>query len=191
MTTRQVILVGHGAPALDCPLDWVRKLRQLEARRQALGTAPTEEERDLDEKVRRWPRSASNDPYKAGVEAVAERLVPLLGDLPLKVAYNEFCAPSLDEAVSRAVEEGAAELVIVPSMFTPGGSHSEVEIPCEIDRLRKEHPAVDFRYAWPFDLDALAGLIADQLRATGGLSTSPPPPSRGGRRPAGTSRLRA
>jgi sirohydrochlorin cobaltochelatase len=167
MRTRQVILVGHGAPALDCPREWVTKLRQLEARRMASGGPMSPEERDLDRQVRTWPRTASNDPYKAGVEALARRLAPMLLATPLKVAYNEFCSPSLREVVTRAAAEGATELVIVPSMFTPGGSHSEIEIPDEIRQLRSDFPAVDFRYAWPFDLGSLAGLIVDQLRSVG------------------------
>jgi sirohydrochlorin cobaltochelatase len=167
MKRRQVILVGHGAPALDCPRDWVQKLRQLEARRMAAGGAMSDEERELDGKVRSWPRGGANDPYKAGVEALATRLAPMLLSTPLKVAYNEFCAPSLRVVVAQAAAEGATELVIVPSMFTPGGSHSEIEIPDEIRQLRSDFPAVEFRYAWPFDLDSLAQLIVDQLRRVG------------------------
>ena len=49
-------------------------------------------------------------------------------------------------------------------MFTPGGSHSEVEIPEALATLRRKHPEIILRYAWPFDLDRVAGLMADQLQ---------------------------
>lgn len=125
------------------------------------------ERRDLDRKVRTWPRSPLNDPWKAGIDALARRLGPVRSTTPLKVADDEFCAPSLRHAVVQAVEEGATDIVIVPSRFTPGGSHSEVEIPDEIRKLRSEHPAIEFRQAWAFDRDPPARLIADPLPSVG------------------------
>jgi sirohydrochlorin cobaltochelatase len=41
--------------------------------------------------------------------------------------------------------------------------HAEVEIPEALARLRAEHPSVTLRYAWPFDLAAVARLLAAQL----------------------------
>ncbi|AUX45056.1 hypothetical protein SOCE26_065370 [Sorangium cellulosum] len=162
---RAVILVGHGAPAADCPRELVTRLKSLEGRRAAsgAGAAPSPEERDLEAKIRAWPRTPENDPYRAGIERLAAELAPLLGGAELLVAYNEFCAPTLSEAVATAVQRGATEIAVVPSMLTPGGVHSEVEIPEAIARLRAEHPAVALRYAWPFDLAEVARLLAAQL----------------------------
>lgn len=50
------------------------------------------------------------------------------------------------------------------TMFTPGGSHSEIEIPELLDRLRQKHPGVELRYAWPFDLQQVAHTLAEQVR---------------------------
>jgi hypothetical protein len=47
-------------------------------------------------------------------------------------------------------------------MFTPGGSHSEVEIPEILDHLRPEYPEVEPRYAWPFDLKLVAHTLTEQ-----------------------------
>ncbi|WP_437499613.1 sirohydrochlorin chelatase [Sorangium sp. So ce1099] len=161
---RVVILVGHGAPAADCPRELVTRLKALEGRRAAAGGgAPGQEERELEAKVRAWPRTPENDPYRAGIERLAAELAPLLGGAELLVAYNEFCAPTLPEAVATAVQRGATEVAVVPSMLTPGGVHSEVEIPEIIARLRAEHPSVALRYAWPFDLSEVARLLAAQL----------------------------
>jgi sirohydrochlorin cobaltochelatase len=49
-------------------------------------------------------------------------------------------------------------------MFTPGGSHSEVEIPEILEHLRPQYPGVELRYAWPFDLSLVAGTLAEQVR---------------------------
>ncbi len=165
--TRQVkgvILVGHGGIPKDCPQELVTKLKRLEGQRRAAGTAPSQEEVDLDAKIRRWPRTPATDPYQSGLEAVAARLRPHLDGALFAVAYNEFCAPSLEESVEELIAKGATEITITTTMFTPGGSHSEVEIPESLARLRLRHPGVTLRYAWPFDLDRVAALMTEQLK---------------------------
>jgi sirohydrochlorin cobaltochelatase len=158
-----VVLVGHGGVPSDYPRDRLSRLRSLEARRRAVGGPVSDEERELDRHVRAWPRTSRTDPYRAGLEALAERLAAKLPDARLQAAYNEFCAPSIDDAVSALVRDGATDIVVVSAMLTPGGSHAEIEIPEELDRLREAHPGASIRYAWPFDLDALAGLIAGRV----------------------------
>jgi sirohydrochlorin cobaltochelatase len=163
---RAVVLVGHGAPPKDAPADLVSRLKALEGRRRARGLPPSAEELELDATLRRWPRTPENDPYRTGLEALAARLAARLGEARLYVAYNEFCAPSLEEAVAEAVAAGARSVTIVPSMLTRGGVHSEVEIPEVIDALRSEHPDVRIAYAWPFDDDAVAALLAAHVATT-------------------------
>lgn len=158
-----VVLVGHGAVPADCPRDLVTRLKALEGRRRAAGGPMSDEESALDARIRSWPRTRESDPYGAGLEALAAHLRPLLGNARLVVAYNEFCAPTLEEAVAALAAGGASAVVVVPSMLTPGGVHSEIEIPEIIERLRAAHPTLTMRYAWPFDLDAVARLLADQV----------------------------
>jgi sirohydrochlorin cobaltochelatase len=157
-----VVLVGHGSVASDTPRSLVQRLRALEAERRRDGTPISAEERELDARVRRWPRTASTDPYKAGVDAIAEGLRARVGRVV--VAFNEFCAPSLEEAVGGLAQEGVTRITVVTTMLTPGGVHSEVEIPETLRALEREHPGVAFRYAWPFDLEAVAGLLAEACR---------------------------
>src|SRR4029450_984279 len=102
------------------------------------------------------------------LEALAARLRPLLAGATLAGAYNEFCAPTLEEAAATLVASGARRIAVVPSMLTPGGVHSEIEIPAALDDLRTTHPAVRFDYAWPFDLHAVGRLPAPPARRQGG-----------------------
>jgi sirohydrochlorin cobaltochelatase len=62
------------------------------------------------------------------------------------------------------IGQGATHITVITTMFTPGGSHSEIEIPEILDQLRPRHPNVDLRYAWPFDLQLVARTLAEQLR---------------------------
>ena len=165
MTQKQgVILVGHGGVPKDCPQDLVTRLKRLEALRRSAKQPPSTEELELDMKIRRWPRTPLTDPYQSGLQAVAARLQPQLNGILFDLAYNEFCAPTLEEAVEHLIGQGVAEITVTTTMFTPGGSHSEIEIPEILDRLRSKHPRVVLRYAWPFDLELVAGTLAEQIR---------------------------
>jgi sirohydrochlorin cobaltochelatase len=162
--TRGVILVGHGGIPKGCPQDMVTKLKRLEAQRRAAKLPPSVEELELDAKIRRWPRTAETDPYQAGLETVAARLRAQLDGALFAVAYNEFCAPTLEESVEALIKQGATHITVTTTMFTPGGSHSEVEIPEILDQLRPQYPDVELRYAWPFDLELVANTLAEQVK---------------------------
>jgi sirohydrochlorin cobaltochelatase len=158
------VLVGHGGVPKDFPRDEFTKLKGLEAKRRAAGSPPTTEESDLENRLRRWPRTPSNDPYQTGLEALAGHLeASLPGDL-FAIADHEFCAPTVEEAVETLIAAKATDITVVPSMFTPGGSHSELEIPETLHRLRIKHPTVEIRYAWPFDLSQVASMLTGQVR---------------------------
>ena len=159
-----VVLVGHGGIPKDCPQDLVTKLKRLEAQRRAAKMPPSLEEIELDAKIRRWPRTSATDPYRSGLEAVAAQVQSRLDGALFAIAYNEFCAPTLGESVEELIRKGATHIIVTTTMFTPGGSHSEIEIPEILEQLRTRHPGVTLRYAWPFDLQQVAQTLAEQIR---------------------------
>jgi sirohydrochlorin cobaltochelatase len=161
---RGIVLVGHGGIPKDCPSELVTKLKRLEAQRRAAGTPVSTEEYELDNKIRRWPRTAATDPYRVGLEAVAAALRPQLNGALFALAYNEFCAPTLEESVEELIKQGAMHITVTTTMFTPGGAHSEVEIPEIIHRMRSRHPGIELLYTWPFDLQLVAKALAEQVR---------------------------
>ena len=161
---RGIVLVGHGGIPKDYPADLVTKLKRLESQRRKAGTPKSIEELKLDSKIRRWPRTSATDPYQLGLEAVADALRPQLNGALLAVAYNEYCAPTLEESVEQLIRKGATHITVATTMLTPGGSHSEVEIPEILDDLRPRHPGIELRYAWPFDLQLVANTLAEQVR---------------------------
>tara|TARA_B100000686_G_C16784802_1_gene974486 strand:+ start:2508 stop:3056 length:549 start_codon:yes stop_codon:yes gene_type:complete len=160
---RGLILVGHGGIPSDCPTELTQKFMALHKKRQSQGLSATQLEVELESKIRSWPRTPETDPYKAGLESLAAYLGVLLSDWSLKTAYNEFCAPSISEATEQLISEGSKEIVLITTMVTPGGSHSEKEIPEEVAKLNDEFPEISISYAWPFDLNKVAELLASHV----------------------------
>ena len=163
--TKGIILAGHGAIPIDYARELVTRLRTLEAQRRTAGGEPTAEEQELETRLRHWPRTPQTDPYQSGLASLASHLQQLLPDTKLSLAYLEFCAPTLTEAVDELVAAGVTEVTVVPSMLTPGGVHSEVDIPAILEHLRHRYPVLALRYAWPFDQDLVAGMLATHLAA--------------------------
>ena len=158
-----VVLVGHGAPATDCPPQFVGELMALEWRGDHTPSgshSATSRMAELDAALRNWPRTPQNDPYKAGLERLAQALRPRLPAEFLVIAYNEFCRPSIQEAVEQVIRQGATRVFVLPTMMTPGGIHSERDIPEALDAVRRLHPDIAITYLWPFSLEEVAALLA-------------------------------
>ena len=158
-----VILIGHGGLPSDIPKEIIEDFMKVHKQRIRTGTPITEKEKELDNVIRFWTRSPSTDPYKYGLEKLAAELAPRLEDYILITAYNEFCYPSIEQAAVVLAEKDITEVILVTTMITPGGSHSEREIPEEVEALRLKYPKVNFQYAWPYDLAIFSNLLADHI----------------------------
>lgn len=162
---RAVLLVGHGAPPRDAPPSLVARLKALEGARRRSGAAPSDEERALDAQLRTWPRDASNDPYREGLLRLAAAMQART-ERTVALAFNELCAPSIEEAIGALVAGGAREIVVVTTMVTPGGVHAEVEIPEAVELCKKTHSSVEITFAFPFDLGVVAEMLLRQAGAS-------------------------
>ena len=136
---------------------------KLHKTRVRTGMPITSKEKELESIIRNWERTPESDPYKSGLEKLASHLAPRLEGFILKTAYNEFCYPSIEQAAHELVNEGVTEVILITTMITPGGSHSEKEIPEEVEALSLNYPNVNFQYAWPYDLEAFSTLLSDHI----------------------------
>ncbi len=162
----RIVLAMHGAPPLDYPRAELSEFFGLHARMEH---APAEQRAaiapryfELDRKVRSWPRTPENDPFYAGACALADALSTAAG-CEVLLGFNEFCAPSLEEALDQSAASGAGHVVVITPMVTRGGEHSEKEIPAAVQDAQQRYPQVEFRYAWPLDLQAVAQFLAGQV----------------------------
>lgn len=163
-----VILAMHGAPPKDFSHVELMELMGLHARleRGALPEASLRARHaQLDEKIRRWPRTPENDPFHAASQAMSRALAEETG-LDVRVGFNEFCAPTIAEALDAAVAGGAKRVAVITPMLTRGGEHAEEEIPEIVAAARARHPEVNFEYCWPFELQDIARFLAAQVRRT-------------------------
>ncbi len=161
-----IILAMHGIPPKDFPKnesgEFFRLGAQIDRARSEERAALIRRRDELDRKMRNWPRTKENDPYHAWSLQLADSLSKLTGKRAI-AGFNEFCAPTIKEAVAAAVEDRAERVVIVTPMMTRGGEHSEREIPAAVDEAKKQYPNVSFLYAWPFDLHEVAAFLASHV----------------------------
>lgn len=162
-----VVLAMHGAPPLDFPRQELGEFFGLRGRMERAGVeeraALRARHEELEGRMRAWPRTPANDPFHAASHELARDLAEAAG-LEVLVGFNEFCAPSLDEALDEAAARRPAQVIVVTPMMTRGGEHAEKDIPATIAAAAERHPEVRFAYAWPFDSGEVAAFLAKQVQ---------------------------
>jgi sirohydrochlorin cobaltochelatase len=164
-----ILLAMHGVPPLDFPPselgEFFRLHAFIESGLRSVRDFPEQRYRDLERKMRRWPRTRENDPFFTTSRTLAEQLHAKTA-MDVVPGFVTFCAPDLDEAFREIVERGAERIVVVTPMMTSGGLHAERDIPEAISRARKTYPLVRMDYAWPFPLEEIVEFLARQITHT-------------------------
>jgi len=162
---RVIVLAMHGEPPNDFPRDEFASFFALHARLHYSGAADDDLHHRyavLDAKMRDWPRTPENDPFYAASQQMAKQLREATG-LEVVVGFNEFCGPTVEQAIEEAVTRKATKIVVTTPMMTPGGIHAEIQIPATVRQAQERHPGVSIRYAWPFDLSEVAQFLAKRI----------------------------
>ncbi|MFP6684247.1 MAG: CbiX/SirB N-terminal domain-containing protein [Polyangiaceae bacterium] len=158
-----ILLIGHGGVPKDMPRSMLTELRSWQLAARGDGTEAAEATRragECEQAIRNWPRNDDNDPYRLGVEALAEALREHMPGVRVKVAYNEYCAPAVDEALDALAEAGAREVDVLTTMMASGGSHGGVDIPEALAAAAERHPDLRIAYRWPVPPQRLAAMFA-------------------------------
>jgi sirohydrochlorin cobaltochelatase len=161
-----IVFAMHGSPPLDFPQTEMTEFMGLHARLgHASGPMAGDQKLRYDQleaKMRAWPRTGQNDPFYAGSQELAKHLRQESG-LEVIIGFNEFCAPTLDEALERAAAREAGRIVVITPMMTRGGEHSAVDIPQAIRRAKQKFPSQEIVYAWPFATEDIARFLSSQV----------------------------
>lgn len=162
-----VTLAMHGAPPANFPrkelVELVSLHERLEGQRDDKDSAIEQIYSDLDAKIRAWPRTPRNDPFYFASERMVRGLSRELG-CEVIAGFNEFCTPGIDQAIDRAVAQGAGKIIVITPMITSGGKHAAEDIPEIIKRAKEKYPHIPIVYAWPFGEDNITGFLAGQIR---------------------------
>jgi len=161
-----IVLAMHGSPPLDFPKEEMSEFMGLYARLGHISGPAVSAERlrydQLEAKMRAWPRTGQNDPFCAGSQELAKHLRQESG-FEVIIGFNEFCAPTLDEALERAAAREADKIVVVTPMMTRGGEHSALDIPEAVRRAQQRFPSRKIVYAWPFATEDIARFLSSQV----------------------------
>lgn len=134
-----VVLVAHG----DVPHDFIVKNTGV------MADAETHAHR-WSELVKEWPRSEENDPNYYDTIVLKVKLREMFWPAPLEVGYLEFASPSIEEAFEKLLAAGAQKIVFCGGTgFFDRSSHTLLDIPEAIEKLRAKHPEIELVYAYP------------------------------------------
>jgi sirohydrochlorin cobaltochelatase len=162
-----VVLAMHGVPPRDFPKKEMMELFGLHPKLEHVSGPEREtlfrRHDELEEKMRRWPRTPENDPYFYASFEIAKKMEEISSDRVF-VGFNEFCAPTIEEAIGEAAASSPEKIIVLTPMMTRGGEHSERDIPLSIQKARKLHPGLDIVYAWPFDVSYVAAFLAGHIK---------------------------
>lgn len=87
----------------------------------------------------------ARDPAWAGpLRAIAARIREASPGLRVELAFLEFMAPSLADAVTAMTTDGFDRITLVP-LFLAQGGHLKKDLPVLLADIRARHPGVDIR----------------------------------------------
>ncbi|MFC5523038.1 sirohydrochlorin chelatase [Polaromonas jejuensis] len=104
----------------------------------------------------------SRDPqWRAPIEAVAARICAREPGRAVCCAYLELCSPSLPEAATDLIANGARQIRVFP-LFLGLGKHAREDLPRLIDAIRAAHPGATIELLpTAGEYDQLTALMAD------------------------------
>ncbi|CAJ37836.1 predicted cobalamin biosynthesis protein (CbiX-like) [Methanocella arvoryzae MRE50] len=144
-----VVLIAHG----DVPHDFIVRNAGV------MADAETHAHR-WSEMVKDWPRSEENDPNYYDTIVLKVKLREMFWPVTVEVGYLEFASPDIDEAFGKLLAAGARKIVFCGGTgFFDRSSHTLIDIPEAIEKLKARHPDIEMVYAYP-DVDLVMSELA-------------------------------
>ncbi|HRQ57945.1 MAG TPA: CbiX/SirB N-terminal domain-containing protein [Azoarcus taiwanensis] len=84
--------------------------------------------------------------WAAPMERARDRLRSQAAADEVELAFLEFMAPTLPEALDELAQRGIARIEVIP-MFLAQGGHLKRDLPALLDEARARHPQLDIRLA--------------------------------------------
>ncbi len=100
---------------------------------------------------------------KDTMRAVLEMVKKKLPEMPIVIAYMEFCEENIENGVKTLVEQGVTEIKVVP-YFLFAGIHIKEDIPNEFKKVLEKYEGVTVEMGSTLGVDErLADILADRI----------------------------
>lgn len=161
-----IVLAMHGSPPTDFPKREIAEFFELHLKMEnaprMLEEVQKKRHNELEETMRAWSRTPQNDRFFASSQELAKHLFKATGFKTI-VGFNEFCNPSLDNALEQAALQKPEKIVVVTPMMTQGGQHSEIDIPAAVKRAQDRYPELSIVFVWPYEFSDVAQFLATRI----------------------------
>jgi precorrin-8X/cobalt-precorrin-8 methylmutase len=112
-------------------------------------------------------KEANNIEQVAGL--LHSMIHPGCSDDCVRVAYLQFAAPDIMQAITDCVKDGAKKITIHP-YFLSSGMHVTTDIPAIIKEARGKYPDAEFVYTEPLGIhNKMAEVVLERIRTASGL----------------------
>jgi sirohydrochlorin ferrochelatase len=102
--------------------------------------------------------TAANEAHVAAAEQLAERT-----GVEVRPAFLELAEPSIPDAITAAIDDGADEVLVLPLFLYPG-RHVATDIPALVEEARAARPGAAVDLLEPFGADpAVISVLAGQV----------------------------
>ncbi|MEZ4703786.1 MAG: CbiX/SirB N-terminal domain-containing protein [Bdellovibrionota bacterium] len=170
-----IVLAQHGQPATDVPApllgEYFGLMGHFHYGAPLSGQENMSSEQiadlenrfhDVETQIVEWCRNPMNDKFWLHSYYLAEGIQNNLG-YPVLVGFNEFCNPTLEDALLKAASQTTDRVIMVTPMLTPGGGHPEHDLPKVVgkvqDQLVAQESSVEITYIWPRSDDEISTWI--------------------------------
>ena len=105
------------------------------------------------------------------MQRTRDRLRAQAPGLRVELAFLEFMAPTLEEAIDTLVRDGIRHIAVVP-MFIAQGGHLKSDLPRLVDAARARHAGCEITLAPAVgEADGVVAAMADYALGFGGVSS--------------------
>lgn len=104
------------------------------------------------------------DSTKNVINTVVDMVREKITDIPIVIAYMEFCEEDIESGIAKLVNMGVTDIKAVP-YFLFDGIHIREDIPGEINEILKKYPDVKVTMGKTLGADRrLAEILIDRIK---------------------------
>ena len=93
----------------------------------------------------------------------------------VECGFLEFAKPTIDEAISKCVQDGVTNIVVIPGVLMAAG-HAKNDMPSEVLSMARKFPAMNIQYGRPLDLHPkVLKVCSDRIESAEALSAKNTP----------------